>query len=206
MASCKSDAKKPTTNTPATSTTTTSTSGKGEVYKITPGAKMNWGGRKVGGGHVGTIDISGGEFLVDKNTITGGSFTIDMNSIVCTDLDEKSGKAKLEGHLKGPDFFDVKKYPTAKFKITKVVAVKNNPNLTHNIFGDLTLKDVTKNIGFNTKLAVSDGNLAAIVPNFKIDRTVFNVKYGSSKFFDNLKDKVIRDEIDLGIKAIAAKK
>ncbi len=202
MASCKSDSKTTTANDPAKAATTAGA----EVYKIAPGTLMNWGGRKIGGGHVGTIKISGGEFQVVNNALAGGNFTIDMNSLVCTDLDDKSGKGKLEGHLKSPDFFDVAKYGTAKFEITKVVPIKNNPNVTHNIFGNLTLKDVTKNIGFTTKLAIAKGNLIAMVPNFKIDRTAFNVKYGSKKFFDNLKDKAINDEITLGIKQITAKK
>lgn len=202
MASCKSDSKKPAANDPAKPATTAGA----EVYKIVPGTLVNWGGRKLGGGHVGTIKVSGGQFNVVNNALSGGNFTIDMSSLACTDLDEKSGKGKLEGHLKSPDFFDVAKYPTAKFEITKVVAVKNNPNITHNIFGNLTLKDVTKNIGFNTKLAIAKGSIIAMVPNFKIDRTAFNVKYGSKKFFDNLKDKAIADEIELGIKQITAKK
>lgn len=203
LASCKSDGKTTKANSPAAPA---ATSGEGETYTLNPGAKMTWTGSKLTGKHTGDINITGGSFKVANNTITGGNFTIDMGSINCTDLDASSGKGKLEGHLKSPDFFDVAKYPTAKFEITKVVAVKNNPQITHNIFGNLTLKDVTKNIGFNTKLAISKGNLIATVPNFKIDRTAFNVKYGSKKFFDNLKDKAIMDEIELGITGLTAKK
>jgi len=202
LASCKSDAKKTNANPAAPA----ATSDSGEAYKIAPGTKINWMGQKVTGKHMGTINISEGQLMVANNTITGGNFTIDMNSINCTDLDEKSGKTKLEGHLKSPDFFDVAKYPTAKFEITKVVTVKNNPNITHNIFGNLTLKDVTKNIAFNTKLVVSDGKLISTVPNFKIDRTVFNVEYNSGKLTGIAKDKIILDEIQLGIPQLAAAK
>jgi len=203
FSSCKSDANKNSAN---TATKPAANSASAEIYKITPGIKINWIGRKVTSSHKGTIKISSGEIQVENNTIKGGNFTIDMTSIENTDLDASSGKAKLEGHLKSPDFFDVAKYPTAKFEITKVVAVKNNPSITHNIFGNLTLKDVTKNIGFNTKLAIKDGALLAIIPNFKIDRTAFNVEYGSGKLADAIKDKVILDEIELGISALTAKK
>lgn len=203
LASCKSDANKTTANSAAKPAANSSAAA---TYKIDPGAKMTWTGSKLTGKHIGDISINNGAFKVVNNKLVGGIFSLDMATINCTDLDASSGKEKLEGHLKSPDFFDVAKYPTAKFEITKVVEVKNNPKITHNIYGNLTLKDVTKNINFNTKMAISDGKLIATVPNFKIDRTAFNVKYGSKKFFDNLKDKAIMDEIMLGITGLTAKK
>lgn len=203
LASCKSDAKKANANSAAKPATSSSSA---ETYKIDPGAKMTWIGSKLTGKHNGEISINNGAFKVVNNKLTGGIFSIDMASINCKDLDASSGKGKLEGHLKSPDFFDVAKFPTATFEITKVVEVKNNPKVTHNIYGNLTLKGVTKNINFLTKMAISKGSLIATVPNFKIDRTAFNVKYGSKKFFDNLKDKAIMDEIELGIPGLTAKK
>lgn len=159
---------------------------------------INWTGTKIGGSHSGTIKISHGDLSVQNGAITGGSFDIDMNSILNTDLPaEKQGD--LVGHLKSEDFFDVSTYPMARFVITKVTTLSNQPEASHLVYGNLTLRDVTKEIGFKANINV-DGNRATVkTPKFAIDRADFNVKYGSNRFFDNLKDKAINDNIDLEI-------
>jgi len=159
---------------------------------------INWTGSKIGGSHSGTIQISNGSLAIKNGNITGGSFVIDMNSILNTDLpDEKKGD--LVGHLKNADFFDVSVYPTAKFDITKVTALKNEPGASHLVYGNLTLKDVTKEIGFKGNIQVNGNKATVKTTKFSIDRADFNVKYGSNRFFDNLKDKAINDNIDLEI-------
>ena len=65
------------------------------------------------GGHDGTISFSEGYFIKTGSMITGGKFIIDMNSIVCNDIEKADANASLVDHLKDPDFFDVKKFPTA---------------------------------------------------------------------------------------------
>lgn len=159
---------------------------------------INWTGTKIGGSHSGTLRISDGTVAIKNGAITGGSFTIDMNSIKNTDLPaDKQGD--LEGHLKNADFFDVAVYPTAKFEITNVTNLKNDPTASHLVYGNLTLKDVTKEVGIKANVSVN-GNAATVkTAKFAIDRADFNVKYGSNRFFDNLKDKAINDNIDLQI-------
>ena len=91
----------------------------GTTYVIDSTSKLTWKGSKPTGTHTGTFNLSG-ELTVDGKNITAGTFTIDVASLVNQDLTEKDGKSKLEGHLKSPDFFDVQKYPTAKFEITGI--------------------------------------------------------------------------------------
>jgi len=159
---------------------------------------INWTGSKIGGSHSGTIQISNGSLAVKNGNITGGSFVIDMNSIQNTDLpDDKKGD--LVGHLKNADFFDVGVYPTAKFDITNITKLTNEPGASHLVYGNLTLKDVTKEIGFKANINVDGQNVTVKTTKFSIDRADFNVKYGSNRFFDNLKDKAINDNIDLEI-------
>jgi polyisoprenoid-binding protein YceI len=151
-------------------------------------SKIAWKGYKVTGSHEGTIDIKFGFLNFNENILTGGELTIDMTSIITTDL-EGEYKGKLEGHLKSDDFFGVEKNPISSLVFTNVKATGKN---SYSITGDLTIKGITNTVTFDLSVY---GNKATA--SLKIDRTMFDVKYGSSSFFDGLKDKAIYDEFDL---------
>ena len=178
---------------------------EGENLTVDTSASIiNWKGFKPGGSHHGTIALKNGTVTTGANDSVAGSFVIDMNSIVDVDLTDAEGKEKLEGHLKSADFFDVATYPTSQFTITKVEPVNNaNDSITHIFSGNLKMKDAEKNISFGAKVS-KDGNVytAKSVP-FTIDRTQWNVRYGSKSLFDNLKDNFINDEIELQINIVA---
>lgn len=152
-------------------------------------SSINWTGKKVTGSHTGTINLTSGNLDFENGALVGGNFTIDMNSIVCTDLGE-GGARKLEGHLKSDDFFGVAENPTADLKITGVEA--GDKAGSYNITADITIKGITKPINFSAM--VGENNATA---NVTIDRTQFNVRYGSGSFFDNLGDKTIYDDFEL---------
>ncbi|WP_422092106.1 YceI family protein [Tenacibaculum ovolyticum] len=147
-----------------------------------------WKGYKVTGAHQGTIAIKSGHLNFNEDKLTGGEFTIDMSSISSTDL-QGEYKGKLEGHLKSDDFFGVTKYPTASLVFKKVKSVSKN---AYKITADITIKGKTEKVSFNFSVYGNKANAS-----LKIDRTKFNVKYGSTSFFDGLKDKAIYDEFDL---------
>jgi polyisoprenoid-binding protein YceI len=105
----------------------------------------------------------------------------------------EEGAAKIEGHLKAADFFDVATYPTSKFVITKVG--EENGKLA--VTGNLQIKDVTKSITIPAMLSMENGVTVFKSETFNINRADFNVKYGSKSFFDNLKDKFIDDLIEM---------
>jgi polyisoprenoid-binding protein YceI len=97
----------------------------------------------------------------------------------------------------------VKKYPTAKFEITKVTDLAGNPDANSLVYGNLTMKDQTKQVSFKANIA-TDGKMVKVsAPKFTIDRTQWKVTYGSKSIFDNLKDKFINDEIGLQIELAA---
>ena len=157
---------------------------------------INWKGYKVTGEHFGTINLKNGELKMEDGKLVGGGFEVDMTSIKVTDSEGKWAE-KLEGHLKSGDFFGVENHPTAKFVITKVSA-KGTPN-DYKVTGDLTIKETTKEIRFYTHLS-EDGKTATA--DIKIDRTDYNVQYGSGNFFENLGDKTIYDEFDLNVNLV----
>ncbi|MEM0941695.1 MAG: YceI family protein [Bacteroidota bacterium] len=158
---------------------------------------VKWIGKKVTGQHNGTITLQGGKLEMDEGKLVGGLFTIDMASINCEDLSGGS-KGKLENHLKSEDFFGVTKYPTATFVITKVVP--QGPG-KYKIVGDITIKDTTEEIQFPAMVEENDGKVIAKA-DIIIDRSKFNVRYGSGSFFDNLGDKTIYDDFELSIELI----
>lgn len=184
---------------------------EGMDYTVnTATSAINWEGSKPTGIHTGTIMISDGAISASEGQITGGSFTIDMNSITVTDLDGKM-KDNLEAHLKGTnedkadDFFNVNKYPTAKFEITKVTKLANDPEASHLVYGNLTIKETTKEVGFKAQVAINDGSITVSTPQFTIDRTLWGVNFRSPSFFENLKDKAISNDIGLKVELTAGR-
>ena len=165
---------------------------------------IEWMGSKpTGDQHNGTIGIKEGSFEVKEGALVGGSFIIDMNSIVNLDIPaDNEYNAKLVGHLKHSDFFEVETYPTARFEITNVEAIEDTLT-SHRITGNLTMKDVSKSISFNAAVSMNEESIQFKAPQFVIDRTEWNVKFNSGKFFSDLKDKLINDDIALKIQVEA---
>lgn len=171
-------------------------------YKVDTGAStIIWTGEKVTGKHTGTVKVQSGDLTFDNGSLTGGSFMIDMNSIKCTDQ-EGEWADKLVGHLKSDDFFGTTKYPTAKFVITRAIAQDTKGN--YKIIGNLTIKETTKEVKFLATATEAAGMVNAS-GKITIDRSEYNVKYGSGSFFDGLGDKTIYDDFDLQINLVAKK-
>jgi polyisoprenoid-binding protein YceI len=181
------------------------------VYKVDPKASsLQWTGKKVTGQHHGTVPVKGGEVWVAGNALTGGKFEIDTANLDDVDLkDNKEYHDKLVGHLKSPDFFDVQKYPTSTFEITKVESLAATSagadQPTHRVTGNLTIKNITKPLSFPATVKIDGGTLTATAKNVVVDRTQYDIRYGSGKFFQGLGDKVINDEFLLDINLVAKK-
>ncbi|MCK5816162.1 MAG: YceI family protein [Flavobacteriaceae bacterium] len=157
-------------------------------------SKVTWRGFKAGTEHFGSIRVSEGTINIKEGNLIGGSFKFDINSITDEDMpkDDESN-LKLVNHLKSPDFFDVEKFPTTSFEITEVNEVEGHINVS----GNLTIKGITKNITIPTEMGINDGVVTFKSDVFAIDRTDFGMRYKSGKFFENLKDGLIRDEFEL---------
>ena len=153
-------------------------------------SKITWTGEKLTGSHTGTINLQEGYFEMEKGKLVGGEFTANMTSIDVTDLEGKN-KKKLMGHLRSDDFFGVKNHSTAKFTI-KTAAEKSEG--VYGVSGDLTIKGKTNPIAFDLKMSDNSATTTLV-----IDRTKYDIRYGSGSFFDNLGDKTIYDEFTLNI-------
>lgn len=165
----------------------------------TTASTIAWTAKKVTGKHNGTVTIKEGHLKINHGVLAGGSFVIDMTSITVTDL-QGGGKAKLEGHLKSDDFFGVETFPTATLVITDVKA-KGDGN--YDIKADLTIKGITNPVEFSA-IVKPEGNAIKATADIKVDRTLYDVRYGSGKFFNDLEDNMIYDEFELAVSLVTA--
>ncbi len=169
-----------------------------EKYEVAiENSTIAWVGYKPTGSHKGTIELQSGSLFMQDKYIAGGMFTANMTTIKDTD-----GSAKLEGHLKSSDFFEVETFPTAKFAISQVEMDENG---AATINGNLTIKGITKEITFSAEVSKSDDSVTLKSEVFQINRADFNVKFKSKSFFNDLKDKFINDEFDLQVTIVANK-
>jgi len=174
-------------------------------YKVdASGSQVEWVAKKVTGQHNGVVTLQEGSLEYTDGSLSGGSFVVDMTSIAVLDL-EGNMKGKLEGHLKSPDFFAVEEFPTATFTITKVIP--RGVAGEYKVEGDLTVKGHTQSVKIPViKLEESEAGIKTIEAiSLTLDRTDFDVRYGSGTFFSNLGDKTIYDDFELTINVSANK-
>lgn len=165
-------------------------------YVLSPEkSNLEWLGKKVTGEHTGTILIKKGNLLFDADQLVGGTFVVDMKSIVCTDIKDEKYRTKLEGHLKSDDFFGVDSFPESEFKITTAEKMEDG---NFKVKGNLSIKGISK----ATELIISmhkESKAIHVSGKMIIDRSKYNIRYGSGTFFDNLGDKTIYDEFELNL-------
>ncbi|MCE1199058.1 MAG: YceI family protein [Marinilabiliales bacterium] len=165
-------------------------------------SKVNWNAKKLTGEHSGTINLASGSLVVNKNQVAGGTFVIDMKSIADTDLKDPEWNKKLIGHLSSDDFFAVEKFPESKLEVKKVTPVSGDDL---HFVADLTIKGVTKPVEFDAKVKVNGNSLTASGA-ITVNRTLYDIRYGSKSFFPNIGDKMIYDDFTLNFEITAQKK
>ncbi len=157
-----------------------------------------WLGKKLTGEHGGGISLSKGIVISNGKKITSGSVEFDMNSMTNTDIADKKWSDKLIEHLRNDDFFSVDKYPTSKFEITKV----QKKDADYEVTGKLTIKGVTNEINFPAMIKMDEKTLV-VIAKISIDRTKFDIKYGSADFSDKIGDKAINNNFELNVNLVA---
>lgn len=157
-------------------------------------SSIGWYGSKVvGGSHEGMLKIKSGEVKFNgKKVPQSAMIVVDMKSMTNTDLTDKKWNKKLVGHLKSDDFFSTEKHPEATIKAKSFKLIGKNE---YQVDGSLTIKGIEKPINFSAVALKKSGKIAGARAEIKFDRTLYNIKYGSGKFFQNLGDKMIADEV-----------
>lgn len=173
-----------------------------ESYKVDLNrSKIEWTGRKVTGQHTGEIKLSSGQLNLNNGKLSSGVFEIDMNSMSSTDL-SGANATKLLGHLKSDDFFSTDKNPTSKFTITKVDYLDENKA---SVTGNLIIKGISNPLTFPANVKQKNGVLVCVATGVKVDRTKYDIKYGSKSFIADLGDKAIANDFEVTITLVAKK-
>ncbi len=154
-----------------------------QSYEIIEESKLQWSGQNANGKHIGEISLGQGNLEV-KNKQVSGEFIIDMNSIKTLDLTKEQGAAYLDAHLKSDDFFLSKLFPEAKFTFNDVTLEKIPYQTTTNCIleGELSIRGISKKQSIDVLIAKVDDKLI-LNARVAIDRTKWDIIYGSTRFF-----------------------
>jgi polyisoprenoid-binding protein YceI len=173
-----------------------------QEYKVnTSKTVVKWEGSKVvAGSHEGTISVKSGSLSLEEGLIVSGNIVVDMTTINDTDLDGAM-KKRLEDHLKSDDFFGVEKFPLASLEVEESESIDDN-NIK--VYGMLTIKDRTNPVSFESSV-VNEDNKILYKGTIEVDRSLYDVRFGSGKFFDNLGDKAINDIFTLEFELLLEK-
>ena len=159
---------------------------------------LSWQAYKPGGSHTGSIQFKTGNILLDdENMPKGGDFCFDMTTIVDNDQKDKL-KDMLETHLKSDEFFDVEKYPEAFFTITKTDHTPDADGF-YAAVGELDIKGIKGEVSFKAKYEIIDKTIHIQTNTIVVDRTKWNINYGSKNFFKKLTEHIIADNFDVKV-------
>lgn len=162
-------------------------------------SKVEWKGYKIfkteNTSHFGNIKFESGDVTIHEGKLESGKFVADMASLSSEDLAGKpEDQAKLNGHLKSADFFEIEKFPTASYEITKVTAMAEGDYNTL-LDGNLTIKGISKPTQFKANVSVNGNEVSVFTEPKDILREDFGVKFQSPA-----ENGVIKNEITLQIR------
>lgn len=167
-------------------------------------SRIEWIGKKVTGQHNGTLTLGSGVIGISDGLVQSGRFVFDLTSIVVLDIESHEWNRKLVDHLESEDFFNTQKYPEALFEITSTEPLESitADGANMNVKGRLTVKGITHEIEFPAAihLETDSGHASGTI---EVDRTLFDIRYGSGKFFKGLGDKMIHDTFTLKFDVMA---
>ena len=162
-----------------------------------------WTGRNANGRHFGTLKLTKGDIRVREGVIDG-DFDIDMTTMKNQDLKGDPLQPVLISHLMSDDFFFVKAFPKASFKIASVKAIElfttSLPNFE--VEGTLELRGIKKEIRFLATVNQREDGSVSIEAHFDLDRTRWNVLYGSSRFFEHLGMHLVYDLVTIELRIL----
>lgn len=135
--------------------------------------KIEFTGTKPGGKHDGGFKRVNGVILLADGREPQVDVEIDCGSLY-------SDNFLLTWHLKGADFFNVRKHPKARFTSTSVRASDTGYVVT----GNLMFLGVTRSVSFPATM--TGGELIRLRGKCVINRHDFGMTYGKNKIHDNV--------------------
>jgi len=171
------------------------------VLKIdTAQSSVKWLGKKLAGQHNGIVKLKSGAVTLSEGAIIGGNFVINMQTIENEDIESPKWRKKLEDHLKSEDFFNVSKFPEGVFSISN--AKKGGEHSTL-INGNLSIKGISLPVTLTASI-IEDKGIYTAKGTATIDRTKWEIRYNSGKWFDPaiLGDKLIYDDIEIEVNIV----
>ena len=179
----------------------------GEYSLDSENSIVGWTGRNIKYAHNGKISVKSGNIVVKNEKVVAGNIILDMTTISDEDLKDEMWKGVLEAHLKSTDFFNTEKFPEASFEFSSADNFANALNGTPNyaLRGNLSIKDVAREIEFPAMISIAGNNIINGQAHFDFDRTLWNVRYGSEKFFEKLGMHLVNDIVSLEIFLVAKK-
>lgn len=145
-------------------------------------SKVAWTGSKVTGKHDGGFGTFKGTVDVVDSAPEKSKVNVEIETDSIT-----SDVEKLTGHLKSPDFFDVKTHPKATF-VSSEIKKGGDKGATHTITGNLTIKGITKTVTFPATVQLA-GDTANVDAEFAINRRDFQLNYAG------MPNDLIRDDV-----------
>ena len=132
----------------------------------------------------GRFEDFGGTFTYDPQNVANSSVEVTINTASIT-----TNTADRDAHLRSADFFDAEKYPNITFKSTKVEAARDKKL---RVFGDLTIKGVTKPVVLDTTInKIGEQPMAKrAAAGFDATTTIKRSDFGVDKYAPNVSDNV----------------
>lgn len=149
---------------------------------------LNWTGKAAFSNYelTGSLKTKSGMLTIENDSITTLSVTIDMKSLNHENKD-------LKNHLRGKDFFEVKKYNEATFTLTNPIVINKNKAT---LIGYMTIKGITKQEIIEINIS-SKKDETTVSFNCVIDRTIYGVTFNSPSLIKKLKENAIADKFKL---------
>lgn len=166
-------------------------------------SKVVWVGRNLINKHWGHVAIASGHVEFRDGKVLSGEAVLDMRRMTCADLQGNALHDVLIRHLESDDFFDVGRYPEALFRFASGEVCAETPGCRNlKLHGSLTLHGITKPLTIECAAGFTPDGRAALQATFQIDRTGWNVLYGSGKFFHRLAGHLVNDQIELQLRVL----
>ena len=170
-------------------------------------SRLEWIGRNLNNLHFGQLAILEGELVIAADAPVSGRIVVDMHALTNFDLQDAGYRDMLISHLKSEDFFAVDRFPTASLILT---GWETDSALFHEApsgtaTAELTIKGITRLVRFRAVVAPQPDGSVKIHAAFDIDRTLWDILYGSCKYFERLGMHLVHDTVSLELFAVARK-